>query len=409
MADQPPQDLRAEKSVIGSMLMSAEAITTVSEILKADTFYHPLHGKIYDAILKLVSNDEPVDAVILASTIPKMDATYLHECMQAVPTPASASYYARIVHDRWRQRQLIQVGYRITQLGYCEATTTGDVDELLAQADTFFRDLGEPSTGGLVWDDLVSKWVKWQDIEGDVIHTPWYEVNNFFPGGGFHAGQLVVVGGRPGMSKSNAGLNIVLNAAEHGQKTLIFSVEMDDDEVCSRLLAAGGWARLSQILAKKMDDETQERVDDYIEKSKGMPLEVIDQPYITVEQIIAHCRARKPKVVFIDYTQLIDPSNRKLPREQQVAHITRSLKVAAKSLKMVVIVASQLRRIEGRLPTIEDLRESGAAEQDADVVILLHRLDNSPKIKVIVGKNRNGPTGSVDLSFRGNIARVGDG
>jgi replicative DNA helicase len=391
------------------MLLSAEAITSVQEIIKAEHFYRPANGQIFAAITKLVAEGEPVDPVTLAKALPRVDATHLHECMQVVPTPVNAATYARIVYDRWRQRQLVMIGQRISQLGFCEATTSDEVDSLLAQADGLVRELGEPSGRGLIWDDLIKKWVDWQDVEGDVTHTPWWELNRWFPGGGFHAGQLVMVGGRPGNGKSNAGLNIALNAAEHGQKTLIFSVEMDDVEVCSRLLAAGGWARFSQILAKKMDEDTKGRVDDYIEKSKGMPLEVIDQPYINVEQVIAHCRARRPEVVFIDYAQLIDPSNRRLPREQQVAHITRSLKVAAKALKMVVIVASQLKRIEGRLPTIEDLRESGAAEQDADVVILLHRPENSPKVKVIVGKNRNGPTGQVDLSFRGNVARVGDG
>lgn len=402
------------------MLMNKRAISGVSELLKANHFYRPLHGQIYTAITSLAVADEAVDAVTVKSELEKRGllkkiggAPYLHTLIKATPIEMCADAYARIVFDKWRQREVIRVGQQLCQLGYTDATCTEEVDSLIASADVFFRDLGEPSSSGLMWDDLVDKWRSWQVAVGDVIPTPWPDMNKWFPGGGFHPGQLVIVGGRPGQGKSNAGLNVALGAAEHNCRTVVFTVEMDDVEVASRLLAAGSWTQVRQLFSKEMDVETAGRVENYISDNKGMPLEVVDQPYITVEQIVAHCRSSRPKVIFVDYAQLIQPSNSKLQRHEQVAHITRSLKVAAKALQMVVVVAAQLKRPEYRrddtlaLPKIEDLRESGAAEQDADIVILLHRPENAPHIWMVVGKNRNGPTGKSKVMFRGDVARIG--
>jgi replicative DNA helicase len=183
---------------------------------------------------------------------------------------------------------------------------------------------------------------------------------------------------------------------------------MDHNEICSRLLAAGSHTPVKTMFGKNIRGEQKERVDRYIIDRQGTPLTVVDRPYITVEQIVSQCRVRRPRIIFVDYTQLVAPTNNKLVREQQVAHITRSLKVAAKHLQMVVIVASQLKRPDKdeKPPTISDLRESGAAEQDADIVLLLNRLD-AQRVHMIVGKNRNGPTGTITLRFRGELARVG--
>lgn len=419
--DQPPHDAIAEQSTLGAILLSPNAYSAVSEIIKAEHFYRPLHGEIFNAMTKLVNAGEPVDPITLARELEKAGklqriggAPYLLDLSQACPTANNASAYAKVVYDKWRQRQFIEAGERMKQLGYADATTSDEVDQLLGEADSIMRSLGEPTRGGLMWDDLVEKWKHSKPEHGDIIWTPWMELNAWFPGGGLRVGQLVIVGGRPGNGKSNAGLNIALFAAEHDVRTTIFSVEMDDVEVCSRLLAAGAHTKFGQVYTRQMDDEVKERVKEYVDKQKGMPLEVVDQPYITVEKIIAHCRVHRPRVIFVDYAQLITATDNKLVREQQVAHITRSLKVAAKSLKMVVIVAAQLKRMErtdrqGReiLPSISDLRESGAAEQDADIVILLHRPGDSAQVTVIVGKNRNGPTGQVKLRFRGELARIG--
>lgn len=417
MTDQPPHDPIAEQATLGSMILDRNAIASVQEIITAKHFYRPNHEHIFEAIVNLSMSGDAVDKLTLSKELEKAGCLkkigglpYLITLTESVPTPLGASSYAKMVYDKWRQRQIIAAGQKFLHLGYTEATTSDEVDKLLAEADAAFRDLSEPARGGLMWDDLVEKWRTFKRDNGDILYTPWVELNEWFPGGGFHTGQLIIVGGRPGNGKSNAGLNIALHAAEHNVRTTVFSVEMDDIEVCSRLLAAGSYAQFSQVYTKdNMDDDTKDRLQRYIAKRKGMPLQVVDQPYISVEKIISHCRINRPKVIFVDYAQLIEPTNNKLAREQQVAHITRSLKVAAKSLRMIVVVASQLRRKqdENALPLISDLRESGAAEQDADIVILLHRPGESANVKVIVGKNRNGPIGEVSLRFRGNLARVG--
>lgn len=421
LATEPPHDLAAEQATLGAMLLNAEAVKTVSDLVGKEHFYKPSHGDVFDCIMHLTRSGEPVDCLTVAdelrkrSLLRKIGAPYLLDLSQACPSPLSAGSYARIVFDKWRQRSLITAGQQLLMLGHEDATTSEDVDRLLAEADGLMRMLGQESSTACDWDSLVSSWETWQQVKADVIHTPWPELNDWFPGGGFHDGQLIIIGARPGSGKSNMGLNIALDAAEHGRKTVVFSVEMDKPEVASRLLAAGSYSKVGQLIAKKMDDDTRERVQQYIDTHKDMPLEVIDDPRITVERVIAHCRMSRPKVLFVDYTQLIEPTNNKVAREQQVAHITRSLKIAAKSLRMVVILASQVKRLDDKfsrsdkpkLPTIADLRESGAAEQDADVVILLHHAPNSPNVQVIIGKNRNGPTGDTVLRFRGDRARIG--
>ena len=414
--NEPPNDIQAEQATLGSMLISNQAITTVADILKGEYFYNNNNASIFSVIISLVNAGQPVDAVTVAAELDRRGflmriggAPYLLTLCENTPTAVNVSSYARTVYDKWRQRQIIEAGRRFIELGMADATDTTEVDALLAQADDIFKGLGEPSRTGLTWDALVEKWRNWQESTGGIVPTPWPELNRKL-NGGCHKGQMIIIGGRPGDGKSNAGLNINLNAAELGFKSIVFSVEMDDVEVCSRLLAAGSWSAQGEIMGRRMTAETMERVETYIEQRKGMDLELVDQPYITVEKIVAHCRLRRPDIIFVDYAQLIQASNNKVSREQQVAHITRSLKVAAKSLQMVVVVAAQLNRgpADGRVPVISDLRESGAAEQDADVVLLLHRPVETPgSITIIVGKNRNGPTGSVVLTFRGELARIG--
>lgn len=415
MNGEPPNDTNAEQATLGSMLQSKDAIGVAAEVLKREYFYTPKNADIFDAIIHLSGIGLPVDAVTVASEMGKRGsmntqdrAPYLITLMSSTPTPVNIASYAQVVYDKWRQRQIIDAGHRFVQLGYMEATSTDEVDALLGQADGLFRDLSQPSGTGLMWDQLVDKWRGWQKTDGGVVPMPWSELNSLLNGGG-HAGQMIIVGGRPGAGKSLGGLNVALNAAELGHKTVVFSVEMDDVEVCSRLLAAGGWASQSQIMRRSMTLETHERVETYIYEHQGMDLELVDEASITVEAIVAHCRTRRPELIFVDYAQLITASNNRLVREQQVAHITRSLKIAAKQLQMVVVVAAQLNRGSvDRVPVISDLRESGAAEQDADVVLLLHAPADQPGItQVVCGKNRNGATGIVELVFRGEIARLG--
>jgi replicative DNA helicase len=408
-------DFSTEQAVLGGMLIgNGTIVPEVLEILNANDFFKPAHGRIFEVIAAQFSAGLPTDTVSIKDALQKRrwltnvgGAPYLLELTQTVPTAVNSAHYARIVKDQAKLRRLAEVGARFQQLA------VGDIDEvdaLISQAEAMFRELGEPAKSGLMWNDLVNRWQNWQEIQGDVIPSPWFELNQRLPGGGFSPGQLVIVGGRPAQGKSNAGLNIALCAAEnHGRLAIVFSVEMDANEICSRLLAAGTYSEVRQLFAKKMDEKTAGKINSYIEQSKTMPLEVVDQPWIRVEQIVSHCRIRRPKIIFVDYTQLVAPTDSRVIREQQVAHVLRSLKVAAKQLQMVVIAASQLKRRDDSdryEPKLSDLRESGAAEQDADIVLLLDRAPNAANMKVLVAKNRNGSTGDFLVKFRGDLARL---
>jgi replicative DNA helicase len=400
------------------MLLNKSAITSVSEILKADDFYRPNNGLIYQAIIDLSMAGEPADAVTISAELAKRGyltriggAPYLHTLISEVPVAGNAAAYAKIVKEKAHLRRLIEAGTRLVQLGYSDVG--GDeIPEVMAQANRFLQEVNEPVSSGGMLKDIIQEWRNWQETDAGVIPTPWPELNKDLPAGGFAVGSLIVVGGRPGGGKSNAGLNVALEAAEKGHKTTVFSVEMDRKEVLSRVLAAATWSPVREIIGRNMEKGTWERVEEWIATNEDIPLEIQDKAYITVEDIVAHCRARRPEVLFVDYAQLIIASNPRLPRHEQVSHITRTLKVAAKELQMVVIAASQLNRGntegKGRLPTMEDLRESGSVEQDADVVLLLHRDQNNPNVvKLICAKNRNGPTRMHDLVFRGALSRVG--
>lgn len=404
-------------ATLGAMLLSKTAITEVIDIVRAEDFYRPAHGFVYQAIAELTMAGEPADSITVAGELDNRGllqrvggGNYIHELTSVVVTAANASSYARRVADLARLRRMIEVGTRVVQMGYSDAASTEEVDAAVAQAAQFFQEIDQPSNTTILWNEMVADWEQWQQTDTWVLATPWHEVNKYLHGG-FRKGELVFIGGRPGDGKSNLGLNITLGAAEKGKRVTVFSVEMDRKEVTSRTLAAGSWSPLGQIIGKNLDPDVRARVDEYIDSTKDMDLGLIDDAYINVEQIIAHCRARRPDAIFVDYAQLLEASNSKVSRQEQVAHITRSLKIAAKHLQMVVVVAAQLNRgpeQSKRPPVISDLRESGAAEQDADVVLLLHRPPGDDGIvKLIVGKNRNGPTGQIPLVFRGAIARIG--
>lgn len=405
-------DFSTEQAVLGGMLIgNGNVVPEVLEILNSEDFFKPAHGRIFEVVASQYNAGLPTDTVSVKEALLKRrwltnigGAPYLLELTQTVPTPVNSAYYARLVKNHAKLRRLVQCGERFMRLGEGDID---DVDDILARAEAMFRELGEPAKSGLMWNDLVSRWENWQTIKGDAVPSPWHELNDWFPGGGFHPGQLVIVGGRPGHGKSNLGLNIALYAAEGGRSSTVFSVEMDANEVCSRLLAAGSYSKVGQLFAKNMTAPTRTRIDSFIERTRGMQLEVVDQPHIRVEQIVNHCRVRKPQIIFVDYTQLVAPTDVKLIREQQVAHVFRSLKIAAKQLHMVVVAAAQLKRRDDTdkyKPRLSDLRESGAAEQDADIVLLLDRKP-SMQMEVLVAKNRNGPTGELEIRFHGDEAR----
>jgi replicative DNA helicase len=413
---EPPQDLIAEQSTLGACLISRDAIDAVAGAVRPEDFYKPAHVLIYQAILDLVAVGEPADPVTLLAELRKRGhvrrsggAPYLHELTQAPPTAVNAAQYAGIVADRARQRKLIELGERYKQLGYTPATTTEEVDSLIAQAEGFFHELREPPKGAIPLSELIEGWRSWVATPEDVIATPWGELNEYL-GGGLRRGKCYLIGGRPGAGKSLCGLNMALQAAEDGLSALVFSMEMKRSEIASRILAAGAWAEYGEIFRRSMTADTWSRVEEYIDQRQHMTLEVVDKSSVTVEEISATIRARQPDIAVIDYLQLITMTAGDSRREK-IDHVSRTLKITAGDSNTALVVASQLNRAPttgGRVPTIADLRESGGQEADADVVMLLHRPANDDAaVQMHIGKNRDGRQGTIEFVWRGNLARIG--
>jgi replicative DNA helicase len=431
----PPQDIVAEQSVLGGMMLSKDAIADVVEELKGQDFYRPAHESIYDAILDLYGRGEPADAVTVAAELTKRGeigriggAPYLHDLISMVPTAANAGYYARIVRERAVLRRLVEAGTRIVQLGY--ATDGGDVEELVnnAQAEIYavseqrtsedYVPLSEVINGAMEEIEAASN--RGEGMTG--VPTGFADLDRLT--NGLHPGQMVVIAARPAIGKSTLGIDIVRSASiKHNLASVVFSLEMSRNEITMRLLSAEGRVPLQNMRKGTMRDEDWQKLASTMGKVSQAPLFIDDSPNMSLMEIRAKCRRLKQrhdlKLVVIDYLQLMSSGKRVESRQQEVSEFSRALKLLAKELEVPVIAISQLNRgAEQRTdkrPQMSDLRESGAIEQDADVIILLHREDayekESPRAgeaDIIVAKHRNGPTDNIVVAFQGHYARFVD-
>lgn len=398
------------------MLLDAKTIPDVIDIVAPADFYQPKHQFIYSAIIDSYSGGGALDPVTVSTELESRGqlksiggAPYLLDLVQTVPLAANAQYYANAVVEKARLRRLAELGVRLQQLAYTEGY---DSSELLGEAQEYFANVDRPDGNAARFIELVELWQNWNLTTNDVIPTPWPQCNDWL-NGGLAKGRLVTIGGRPSVGKSLGGLNIAAHAAENGHPAIFFSLEMSKNEVTTRLLSCGAPADMGQLIRREMKPDHYERINSYVERYSNMPLWVDDRERVTVEQIAAKCRSLpRLEVAVIDYLQLVRPSDTRVSREQQVAHISRSLKIMARELDIAVVMAAQLNRgpvKDGRPrePTIADLRESGAVEQDSDQVLLLHR-DEADRdiVKLICGKNRVGKTGEADLIFEGKYARL---
>lgn len=417
-AEDIPQDLAAEQSALGAMLLNEKALAQVSEIVKPEDFYRPNHAAIFQAIVATWLEGAEVDAVTVAAQLDRAGklktvggAPYLHTLISTVPTPSQGAYYAGIVAAKARMRRLGELGVRLRHLASND-TPVGDMDEAIAQAEKFFRDVQQADSKAKDFDQLVTSWNDWYEGPSSTISTPWPLLNDRL-NGGLERGRVYVWGARPGVGKSVATLQLARHAAVYGFKSAVFSLEMSGNEVMTRLMAQGAELNIADLARRRLDVEGAAKLDKFVKENEGLPIQIIDRETITVEQIVAHCRAAGPfDVIVVDYLQLIDPSDKRAPRQEQVAHVSRSLKMAARELNAAVVVAAQLNRGsvkdgKPRAPTIADLRESGAVEQDSDCVVLLHTDDDDPGfVQMIVGKNRQGKLGDMVMQFEGQYARI---
>jgi len=430
----PPQDLEAEMSVLGGMLLSKDAIADVVEALRGADFYKPAHQTVFDAVIDLYGRGEPADPVTVASELNKRGelarvggAPYLHSLMSSVPTAANAGYYARIVRERAVLRRLVEAGTRIVQMSYAE---TGEVDDIVdrAQAEVYavterhasedYVPLSEIMEGALDEIEAISS------RGGTMVGVPTGFTDLDRLTNGLHPGQLVVLAARPAIGKSTLGLDLARSASiRHGLSSVIFSLEMARNEITMRLLSAEARVALHHMRSGTMSDDDWTRLARKMSEVASAPLFIDDSPNMSMMEIRAKCRRLKQrhdlKLVVVDYLQLMTSGRRVESRQQEVAEFSRSLKLLAKELEVPVVAISQLNRgpeqRTDKRPMMSDLRESGSIEQDADVVILLHREDayerESPRAgeaDLIVAKHRNGPTSTVTVAFQGHYSRFVD-
>ncbi len=430
----PPHDIDAEQCVLGGMLLSKDAISDVLEVIKPNDHYRPAHQIVHETILDLYGRGEPADAVTVAAELTKRGdigkvggAPYLHTLIASVPTAANAGYYARIVRERAILRRLVEVGTRIVQLGYAG---DGDADELVdrAQAEIYgvterrtsddYLPLSEIMPGALV--EIESIGSRGGTMTG--VPTGFADLDALT--NGLHAGQMVVVAARPALGKSTLALDFARAASiKSGLASVIFSLEMSRNEITMRLLSAEARVALHSMRTGQMTDDDWTRLAKRMSEVANAPLFIDDSPNMSMMEIRAKCRRLKQqhdlRLVIIDYLQLMSSPKRVENRQQEVSEMSRSLKLLAKELNVPVIAVAQLNRgpeqRTDKKPMLSDLRESGSIEQDADVVILLHREDayerESPRAgeaDFIVAKHRNGPTATVTVAFQGHYSRFVD-
>lgn len=323
------------------------------------------------------------------------------------------------VREYSQRRRLVQAAERIVD----QAMSAEDYSQAHERSMQMLAALdgGHTSAEIVSFAALGERWsaeMARQESATPVIPTPWPGIDEVLVGG-LHAGRVYLVAGRPGSGKSLAGLNLAQCAAERGNPTLVFSAEMGGHEVTSRLLASGGQVEYAEMTRRAMSPETDLRAREYLNTNRDMPLHLVDRANITTEYIASTARTFKRQhglgLLVVDYLQLLSITDRSVIREQQVAHISRSMKLLSRELDCAVVVLAQLNRgntRENRRPSLADLRESGSLEQDADVVVLLHHEpleDGSPsgEVHLILGKNRTGRTGDVTLGWRAYQARIG--
>ncbi len=425
----PPQDLHAEQSVLGSMLINKDAIADCLEAVKAHDFYRPSHELIFDAVLDLFGRGEPADAITVADELSKRgDLTrvggqaYLHQLIQSVPTAANAGYYAEIVHERAVLRRLVEAGTRIVQLGYAQGE--GDIDDIVNRAQAEVYNVAEKRGGedyhvlGEILDETLTEIEAASGRTDEMIGVPTGFIELDELTNGLHPGQMIVIAARPAVGKSTLGIDIARAAAiKHKMATAVFSLEMSRTEITMRILSAEATIQLQDLRKGLKSQDQWNKLARIMGTISDSPLFIDDSPNLSLMEIRAKCRRLKQqhnlKMVIIDYLQLMSSGKKVESRQQEVAEFSRALKLLAKEIEVPVIAISQLNRgpeqRTDKRPQMSDLRESGSIEQDADVVILLHRDRSDPErdgeADVIVAKHRNGPTKDIVLAFQGHYAR----
>ena len=429
----PPQNLEAEQGVLGSLLLQNETIDEVAEIIQPQHFYSDSHQRIYRAIMSLHERGvRGIDPVTLYNEISRNNeaediggADYLAEILEAVPHAAHARYYADIVRDRWIQRSLTYACTEILTECYESGSETEDV---LASAEQKIFSILETQEHvdkmnlGDILLDTFTRINERLEKEGSIsgLHTGFTDLDKLT--NGFQPTELIILAARPSMGKTALVCNIAEAAGKNGEPVLLFSLEQSKLELAERLLCIRAKVNGHRLRGGELDEIEQDALMRASQELSEFPIFIDDAPGRTMAQIGAIARRLKRRdglsLIIIDYLQLIEPEDKRAPREQQIALISRRLKFLAKEVEAPVIALAQLNRgvelREDKRPRLADLRESGSIEQDADVVAFLHRPaaydpeDRPGEADVIIAKNRSGPTGACTLAWLDKTMRFGD-
>ncbi|EHM14306.1 replicative DNA helicase/endonuclease PI-MtuHIP [Mycobacteroides abscessus subsp. bolletii BD] len=425
--------MAAEQSVLGGMLLSKDAIADVLEKLRPHDFYRPNHQSVYEAILDLYGRGEPADAVTVAAELDRRGqlrrvggAPYLHTLISTVPTAANAGYYAGIVAEKALLRRLVEAGTRVVQYGYAGAEGA-DVAEVVdrAQAEVYDVTDRRMSEDYVPLEELLQPTMDEIDAIASAggiskgVPTGFTDLDEIT--NGLHPGQMIIVAARPGVGKSTLGLDFMRSCSiKHQLPSVIFSLEMSKTEIVMRLLSAEAKIKLGDMRSGRMSDDDWTRLARRMSEISEAPLYIDDSPNLTMMEIRAKARRLNQKaglkLVVVDYLQLMTSGKKHESRQQEVSEFSRNLKLLAKELEVPVIAISQLNRgpeqRTDKRPQVSDLRESGSLEQDADMVILLHRPDaferDDPRggeADLILGKHRNGPTATITVAHQLHLSR----
>jgi len=437
---QPPAAVEVEMAVLGAMLIDGDSVPKAIEILKQDSFYDKRNRIIFDAMASLYEANEPIDTVSVYEELKKSNkadeaggAAYLSMLTQDISSAANIDYHARVVMEKWILRQLISSSMEIANSAYEE---NEDVFDLLDAAEGKIFQISEQgikesfkSMDKAVKEALeLIEAIHSKNISTFSVPSGYVELDDLL--GGFQKSDLIVIASRPSMGKTAFALSAARNAAiEHNIPIAIFSLEMSTIQLATRLISAEARINAHNVRTGKFKAEEGAKISRTVHKLSKAPIYIDDTPAISILEIRAKARRLKNEkgigLVIIDYLQLISPSFNMESREREISTISRSLKSLAKELNVPVVALSQLnRQLEARSdkrPMLSDLRESGSIEQDADVVVFLYRPEmynitqytsgdmngesTEGIAEVIIGKQRNGPTGEVKLKFLRDYAR----
>ncbi|HEY8518506.1 MAG TPA: replicative DNA helicase [Gammaproteobacteria bacterium] len=430
----PPHSVEAEQALLGGLMLDQRAWDQIADVVAVEDFYRADHRLIFAAIGELIERNQPPDAVTVSEQLARqgqLEATggldYLAQLVEETPSAANVRAYARIVRDRAMLRQLIQIGGDIAASAHdTEGRPVEELVDLAEQRVFEIADRGQRRGTGLVpLKQILPKTIDRLDVlshtEGDItgISTGFTDMDRMTAG--LQRGDLIVIAGRPSMGKTTFAVNIAENAAIGSQvPTAIFSMEMSAEQLSFRMIGSIGRVNQQRLRTGKLSDEDWSRIDSAVSMMSNAPIFIDDTPALTPTELRARARRLKREhglgLIVVDYLQLMQVAGTVENRATEISEISRSLKALAKELDLPVIALSQLNRsVEQRTdkrPVMSDLRESGAIEQDADLIVFIYREEvyepETPRkgiADIIIGKQRNGPVGEFHLTFLGEFTK----